>query len=76
MRRTRHFLKGILDANRIRKELEILANQVDGFHLHYVSICDPKTFIEHENQIPSCNTIVCVAGTMGKARLIDNIILN
>jgi len=67
---------GMLDVNRIKEELENLAAQVDGFHLHYVSICNPKTFKEYENQIPSCNTLVCVAGTLGKARLIDNILLN
>ncbi|GJD10405.1 Pantothenate synthetase [Galdieria sulphuraria] len=70
------YLKGITVIDRIREEMESLARQVDGFHLHYVSICDPKTFIEYENEIPPSDTLVCVAGTLGKARLIDNIRLN
>ncbi|GJQ11463.1 hypothetical protein GpartN1_g3254.t1 [Galdieria partita] len=70
------YLEGITNASRIREEMEVLAKQVDGFRLHYISICDPKTFIEYENEIPSSNTLVCVAGTLGKARLIDNICLN
>ncbi|KAK4523020.1 hypothetical protein GAYE_PCTG33G0910 [Galdieria yellowstonensis] len=70
------YTAGMLDVNRMKEELENLAAQVDGFHLHYVSICNPKTFKEYENQIPSCDTLVCVAGTLGKARLIDNILLN
>eukprot|EP00871_Galdieria_phlegrea_P004323 jgi/Galph1/4892/GphlegSOOS_G3531.1 len=67
---------GVLDVTSITTAMETLANTVEGFHLHYISICDPDTFTEYNETILSRGALICVAGTLGKARLIDNILLD
>lgn len=67
----------------IRKVVEAyLAQEADKmgdarFVVDYVSVCDQNSMEEFQTRLePDANVVVCTAATLGKARLIDNIVLD
>lgn len=82
-RAQRAFLAGERDANRLRKTVE---KCVLGecrcplgvkFELAYVSVCDARSMREIDGAVAEeQEALVCIAGMIGKTRLIDNVRLS
>ena len=66
-------LRGERCAENIRSEIRKIIEQKKGVEIDYISLCDPKNFIE-QNEISS-EVLVALAVRVGKARLIDNCII-
>ncbi|MEE2986777.1 MAG: pantoate--beta-alanine ligase [Nitrospinota bacterium] len=60
-------------AEKIRSEIRNRIENEKGTKVDYISICDPQTFVE-KNEIGE-NTLIALAVHIGKARLIDNCII-
>lgn len=46
------------------------------FELKYVSVCEQDTMLEVDGDIEKGKCVMCVAAMLGKARLIDNVVLD
>ena len=66
-------LRGERCAENIRSEIRKIIAQKKGAEIDYISLCDPKSFVE-QNEINS-EVLVALAVRVGKARLIDNCII-
>jgi len=66
--------EGERDAARIRQEMERLINSFPYTDIDYISICDPETL--DELKYIKDRALVALAVRVGKARLIDNMIID
>lgn len=60
-------------ADKIRDEMQGLIRSEPGVNLEYISICDNKT-LEELSRVQG-ETLIALAAEVGKARLIDNIVI-
>jgi pantoate--beta-alanine ligase len=64
--------RGERDPRGLRERVRALAG-VDGVSLEYVSVADPLTLAELDT--PADTAVISLAARVGKARLIDNVLL-
>lgn len=64
---------GETSADKIRKEIRRLIEKYKETEIDYISICDPESFVEHE-EIKD-KSLIALAVRIGKTRLIDNCIV-
>lgn len=65
--------QGESSAESIRTEIRKIIEQKNGTEVDYISVCDPENFTE-QNKISS-RTLIALAVRVGKARLIDNCLI-
>ncbi|MFH1709557.1 MAG: pantoate--beta-alanine ligase [bacterium] len=65
--------KGVKSASRIKSAMSKLMKTAKSLRIDYISICDPTT-LEEKKHING-KTLIAAAAYVGKARLIDNILI-
>ena len=68
-----HIIQGELSAEIICTEIRQMIEKRNKIEIDYISVCDPESFTE-QKKINS-GTLIAIAVRVGKARLIDNVII-